>query len=157
MKKAIITVVVMVLSLCLVFLGLHLYVEYGKNKPQTDNSSKTEVVETALPQEPYSLYDDINPIPTRSCIAIPTYITEIATGERVLVPTGYSFEFEAFFITRDYIDSMCKCMPEYLFEGETGEYYFNITSKYVRCDEGQVKLTDEQTERIKQMLDYTLK
>lgn len=155
MKKAIITVAAIVLSLCLVFLGLHLYLKFNKPSPQDDdNSDIGEVIQTQNYTEEYSLYDDINPIPTASCIVIPSYITDVKTGKKVLVPAEYAFELEAFSVTREYNEPMCKCMHEYVFECESGEFSFNITSKYARHEEGQVKLSDAQTARITQMLSY---
>ena len=51
-------------------------------------------------------------------------------------------------------DRICRCPPEFTVDTEFGDGYgVNLTSHYVRCEEGQAPLTAEQAETIQGILD----
>ena len=49
---------------------------------------------------------------------------------------------------------VCRCAPEFTVKTEFGEPYgVNLSQGYARCEEGQTDLTEEQIERIREILD----
>ena len=49
---------------------------------------------------------------------------------------------------------VCRCAPEFTVKTEFGEPYgVNISQGYARCEEGQADLTEEQIEKIREILD----
>ena len=58
----------------------------------------------------------------------------------------------------DYQEGICRCLPEYSVETEFSEepYGVNLSSGYARHGEGQVELTEEQVELIRDILDRNL-
>ena len=49
---------------------------------------------------------------------------------------------------------VCRCVPEFTIKTEFGEPYgVNLSQGYARCEEGQADLTEEQIERIREILD----
>ena len=49
---------------------------------------------------------------------------------------------------------VCRCVPEFTVKTEFGEPYgVNLSQGYARCEEGQADLTEEQIERIREILD----
>lgn len=49
---------------------------------------------------------------------------------------------------------VCRCLPEFTVKTEFGEPYgVNLSQGYARCEEGQADLTEEQIERIREILD----
>ena len=54
----------------------------------------------------------------------------------------------------DYSQPVCRCLPEYRVDTEFGtDYGINLSQGYVRHGEGQAALTEEQVERLTQLLD----
>ena len=50
-------------------------------------------------------------------------------------------------------NKLCKCLPEYTVDTEFGiGYGINITSCYARCDKGQAELTQEQIDKLKEII-----
>ncbi len=48
---------------------------------------------------------------------------------------------------------LCKCLPEYTVDTEFGAGYgINITEGYARCDKGQADLTQEQIDKLKEII-----
>ncbi|MBR3968277.1 MAG: hypothetical protein IKJ93_01645 [Clostridia bacterium] len=48
---------------------------------------------------------------------------------------------------------LCKCLPEYTVDTEFGTGYgINITEGYARCDKGQADLTQEQVDKLKDII-----
>lgn len=48
---------------------------------------------------------------------------------------------------------LCKCLPEYTVDTEFGTGYgINITEGYARCDKGQAELTEEQVDKLKEII-----
>ena len=58
----------------------------------------------------------------------------------------------------DYSGEVCRCLPEYYVDTEFSEepYGVNLSSGYARHGEGQVELTEEQIELIRDILDRNL-
>lgn len=51
-------------------------------------------------------------------------------------------------------DSICRCMADITVETELGgPYYVNLEESFVRCDAGQAALTEEQLQRIRQIIE----
>lgn len=51
-------------------------------------------------------------------------------------------------------DELCKCISEFKVVTEaSGEYEVNLTQKFIRCERGQIALTKEQAEIIKEIFD----
>ena len=49
---------------------------------------------------------------------------------------------------------VCRCAPEFTVKTEFGEPYgVNLSQGYARCEDGQADLTEEQIERIHEVLD----
>lgn len=49
--------------------------------------------------------------------------------------------------------NLCKCLPEYTVDTEFGTGYgINLTAGYVRCDKGQADLTQEQIDKLKEII-----
>ena len=51
-------------------------------------------------------------------------------------------------------DMVCNCRPEYSVCTELGVYGVNLTERYARCDDGQAALTEQQTKKIKTILQW---
>ena len=50
-------------------------------------------------------------------------------------------------------NKLCKCLPEYTVDTEFGiGYGINITEGYARCDKGQAELTQEQIDKLKEIV-----
>lgn len=50
-------------------------------------------------------------------------------------------------------NKVCKCMAEYNVKTESGgNYGINLTEKYARCDKGQAKLTQEQINKLEEII-----
>lgn len=50
---------------------------------------------------------------------------------------------------------VCRCVPEFTVKTEFGESYgVNLSQGYARCEDGQADLTEEQIERIREILDH---
>ena len=50
-------------------------------------------------------------------------------------------------------NKLCKCLPEYTVDTEFGMGYgINLTAGYVRCDKGQADLTEEQIDKLKEII-----
>jgi hypothetical protein len=48
---------------------------------------------------------------------------------------------------------VCRCAPEFTVKTEFGEPYgVNLAQGYARCEEGQADLTEEQIEKIREIL-----
>lgn len=58
----------------------------------------------------------------------------------------------------DYSGDICRCLPEYMVDTEFSEepYGVNLTESYARYGDGQVELTQEQVELIRDILDRNL-
>ena len=157
MKKAIITVIIMVLLLCAVFAGFH-FIGKGEftNEPSKDETSvmqASEDIELYVPDE-YTLYDDIDPSPTPlTCITIPTKLVDLKTKQEVTLEDLDARELEAFLVSRSYDDGMCKCMPEYVISNSRVEVSLNISQLYARFGGSQTDITAAQAERIKRIID----
>lgn len=55
-------------------------------------------------------------------------------------------------------NAVCRCLPEFTVDTEFGDGYgVNLTEHYVRCEEGQAPLTEEQAETIRGILDRNCK
>ena len=67
---------------------------------------------------------------------------------------GESVTMTDILINLDYDKSkLCKCLPEYTVETEFGTGYgINLTSGYARCDNGQADLTQEQIDKLKDII-----
>ena len=49
---------------------------------------------------------------------------------------------------------VCRCLPEFTVKTEFGEPYgVNLSQGYARCEDGQADLTEEQIEKIREILD----
>ena len=49
---------------------------------------------------------------------------------------------------------VCRCAPEFTVKTEFGDHYgVNLNQGYARCEEGQADLTEEQIEKIREILD----
>lgn len=54
----------------------------------------------------------------------------------------------------DYSGDICRCLPEYTVDTEFGsDYGINLTDFYVRHDGGQVQLTEDQVQEIREIID----
>lgn len=54
----------------------------------------------------------------------------------------------------DYSEDVCRCLPEYTVDTEFGTGYgVNLTEGYVRYNDSQVTLTEEQTAQIREIID----
>ena len=51
-------------------------------------------------------------------------------------------------------DMVCNCRPEYSVCTELGVYGVNLTERYARCSDGQAALTEQQTQKIKTILQW---
>lgn len=50
-------------------------------------------------------------------------------------------------------NKLCKCLPEYKIDTEFGNGYgINLTEGYARCDKGQADLTQEQIDKLKEII-----
>ncbi len=50
---------------------------------------------------------------------------------------------------------LCKCLPEYTIDTEFGfGYGINLSAGYARCDKGQADLTDEQIEKLTEIISW---
>lgn len=154
MKKAIITVLIMVLLLCAVFVGFHFIgKEETEKEPPTDLQNVEHDIEVNVPNE-YTLYDDIDPSPTPlTCITIPTKLVDLKTKQEVTLEDLDARELEAFLVSRSYDDGMCKCMPEYVISNSRVEVSLNISQLYARFGGSQTDITAAQAERIKRIID----
>ena len=55
----------------------------------------------------------------------------------------------------DYSDPICRCLPEYRVITEFGgDYGISLSQGYARCGERQVSLTQQQTDELRQILDW---
>ncbi len=53
----------------------------------------------------------------------------------------------------DYSEDICRCLPEYEVDTEFGGAYgINLSQGYVRCGDAQVQLTEEQLDRIREIV-----
>lgn len=66
----------------------------------------------------------------------------------------YSVTMTDILINLNYDENkLCKCLPEYKVDTEFGTGYgINITEGYVRCDKGQANLTQEQINKLKEII-----
>lgn len=54
----------------------------------------------------------------------------------------------------DYSDDICKCLPDYTVTTEMGTSYgVSLTDGYARCGDGQTQLTEEQLQRVTEIID----
>lgn len=51
-------------------------------------------------------------------------------------------------------DMICNCRPEYSVCTEFGIWGVNLTERYARCSDGQAALTEQQTQKIKTILQW---
>ena len=51
-------------------------------------------------------------------------------------------------------EKVCNCRPEYSICTEFGIYGVNLTERYARCSDGQAALTEQQTQKIKTILQW---
>ena len=52
---------------------------------------------------------------------------------------------------------VCKCLPEYTVELEDGSAYgVHLSEGYARCDAGQANLTEQQVEKLRQIIEKYL-
>ncbi len=51
-------------------------------------------------------------------------------------------------------DMVCNCRPEYSVCTEFGIWGVNLTERYARCSDGQAALTEQQTQKIKTILQW---
>lgn len=67
---------------------------------------------------------------------------------------GNSVEMTSILINLDYVEgSMCDCLPEYTVDTEFGTGYgINLTEGYARFDGGQVDLTQEQVDKLGEII-----
>ncbi len=67
---------------------------------------------------------------------------------------GESVTMTDILINLDYDKSkLCKCLPEYTVDTEFGAGYgINLTGGYARCDKGQADLTQEQIDKLKEII-----
>lgn len=146
MKKRIIIVLCISFLLCMCFVGFNLL-----ENPQS------ETLDNTLPQnEEYTLYTDKNEDFVPPCIVLPSTVTRLSDNTVISLDTpdmAVSKELSDFFCSREYTDPFCKCMPEYYFENGYGSFSFSLSGRYARNDTGQYKLTDEQINRIKTLIE----
>ncbi len=56
----------------------------------------------------------------------------------------------------DYSGGICKCLPQYSVRTELGSYGVNLTEGYVRTEQGQARLTDQQVRIIREIINRRL-
>lgn len=122
------------------FWGTATYYVYISDQPHTHTSA--EVEQTV--DDPISGYCGN------------TQTTVYMDGKKYTFMYGYSVALTDILINLDYKpEKVCKCLPEYTVDTELGTGYgINLSDSYARCEKGQADLTQEQVDKIAEILDW---
>ncbi len=122
---------------------------YGVNL--TESFARCEAGQAALTAEQA---ETIQGILERNCGAVT--VTQACPGEEPevrAVTGGTAADLAGLLASLNYIEPLCKCLPEYTVETAAGSYGVKLsTEQYARFEGGQVSLTAEQAEALRALL-----
>lgn len=111
----------------------------GEDICVSENTSNFTAQESVKPEEPdYSNYPVSG---LTSKLTVTAESENYETLKEILLNLDYSPH------------RVCRCLPQYKLETDFGEFGIHLSEGYARCEDGQAKLTADQIQTLRQIID----